>query len=52
MKSIYKQIMLWAGTLTLSTGVAFAAFFDYSSLNKNSNPGSGNDSNNTIVLQG
>ena len=49
MKSIYKQIMLWAGTLTLSTGVAFAAFFDYSSLNKNSNPGSGNDSNNTIT---
>lgn len=49
MKSIYKQIMLWAGTLTLSTGVAFAAFFDYTSLNKNSNPGSGNDSNNTIT---
>lgn len=46
MKSIFKQIILWSSTLVLTTGIAFASFFDYSSLNKNQGNNGGNGNNN------
>ncbi len=46
MKPIFKQIILWSSTLVLTTGIAFASFFDYSSLNKNQGNNSGNGNNN------
>lgn len=46
MKPIFKQIILWSSTLVLTTGIAFASFFDYSSLNKNQGNNGGNGNNN------
>lgn len=45
MKPIFKQIILWSSTLVLTTGIAFASFFDYSSLNKNQGTNGGNGNN-------
>lgn len=49
MKQIVKQALIWSGTLVLSTGVAFASFFDYSALNKDN--GNSNSGNETPVVQ-
>lgn len=46
MKPIFKQIILWSSTLVLTTGIAFASFFEYSSLNKNQGNNGGNGNNN------
>ena len=39
MKPIFKQVILWASTLVVSTGVAFASFYDYSGGNHTPNSG-------------
>ena len=51
MKSIFKKSILWVSTLIVSTGVAFASFFDYGALNKNneSNQNQNDNNNGTIV---
>lgn len=46
MKPIFKQVTIWASTLVVSAGVAFAAFFDYSALNKNPANNGNNSGNN------
>ena len=46
MKPIFKQVTIWASTLVVSAGVAFAAFFDYSALNKNPANNGNNGGNN------
>ena len=45
MKPIFKQITLFASTFVLSTGIAFASFFDYGALNQ-TQPGNNNGGNN------
>ena len=44
MKPIFKQVILWASTLVVSTGVAFASFYDYSGGNQTPNSGANNGS--------
>lgn len=44
MKPIFKQVILWTSTLVVSTGVAFASFYDYSGGNKTPNNGTNNGS--------
>ena len=44
MKPIFKQVILWASTLVVSTGVAFASFYDYSGGNHTPNSGANNGS--------
>lgn len=39
MKPIVKQALIWSGTLVASAGVAFASFYDYSSLGRNEGSG-------------
>ena len=46
MKPIFKQVTIWVSTLVVSAGVAFAAFFDYSALNKNPANNGNNGGNN------
>lgn len=53
MKPLFKKIIIWSSTLTLSCITAFASFYDFSSNNNyedNNNNNNNNGNNNDPVL--
>ena len=46
MKPLFKKLIIWSSTLTLSCITAFASFYDFSSNNTNYGDNNNNNNNN------